>query len=61
MHQGLHTCGLRRTRNRGLAKTALGHTFIATALNVIRLAAWLAEVPRSITRRSAFAALAPAV
>jgi transposase len=44
----------------GPAKTALGHLFIATALNFIRLAARLAEVPRSTTPRSAFAALAPA-
>ena len=43
----------------GVAKTVLGHVFIATALNLIRLAAWLAQVPRSVTRRSAFAALAP--
>jgi transposase len=58
--QGVHVCGMRRSRYRGLAKTALGHLFIATALNVIRLAAWLAEVPRSTTPRSALAALAPA-
>jgi len=58
--QGVHVAGLRRTRYIGLAKTALGHLFIATALNFIRVAAWLAEVPRSTTRRSAFAALAPA-
>lgn len=42
-----------------VVKTALGHVFIATALNLIRVAAWLAETPRSVTRRSAFAALAP--
>jgi len=58
--QGIHVCDLRRTRYRGLAKTALGHAFIATALNFVRIAAWLAEVPRSITLPSAFAALAPA-
>lgn len=58
--QGVRRCDLRRTRYIGLAKTALGHVFIATALNLIRVAAWLAETPRSVTRRSAFAALAPA-
>jgi transposase len=57
--QGVRRCGLRRTRFRGLAKTALGHTFIAAALNLVRVAAWLAGVPRSRTRRSAFARLAP--
>jgi hypothetical protein len=58
--QGVHRCGLRRSRYIGLAKTALNHTLSATALNYQRAAAWLAEVPRSTTRRSAFAALAPA-
>lgn len=59
--QAVHVCGLRRSRYRGLAKTALGHGFIAAALNFVRIAAWLAEVPRSTTRRSAFSALAPAM
>jgi transposase len=58
--QGVQVCDLRRTRYRGLSKTALGHALIATALNVIRIAAWLADVHRSVTQRSAFAALAPA-
>jgi Transposase DDE domain/Transposase domain (DUF772) len=59
--QGVHRCGLRRSRYIGLAKTALSHTLIATALNFQRTAAWLAEVPRSTTRRSAFLSLAPAL
>jgi transposase len=57
--QGVRRCGLRRSRYRGLARTALSHTFIAAALNLVRVAAWLAGMPRSTTRRSAFAALAP--
>lgn len=57
--QAVQRCDGRRTRFIGLKKTALSHVFIATALNLIRVAAWLAEVPRSVTRRSAFAALAP--
>jgi Transposase DDE domain len=57
--QGVRRCGLRRSRYRGLAKTALGHLFIAAALNLVRVAAWLAGMPRSRTRRSAFARLAP--
>jgi hypothetical protein len=57
--QGVHVCGLRRSRYRGVAKTALGHLVIGAALNFIRLAAWLADTPRSTTQRSAFAGLAP--
>ncbi len=57
--QGVGLGDLRRTRYRGLAKTRLLHLLIATALNVLRVAAWLAERPRAQTRTSAFAALAP--
>ncbi len=57
--QGVSIGDLRRTRYRGLAKTRLLHLLIATALNVHRLAAWLAERPRAGTRVSAFARLAP--
>ncbi len=57
--QGVQVCGLRRSRYRGLAKTTLQHLVTGAALNFVRLAAWLAEVPRSTTRRSAFAALTP--
>ena len=57
--QGVGLGDLRRTRYRGLAKTRLLHLLIATALNVLRVAAWLAERPRAHTRTSAFAALAP--
>lgn len=32
---------MRRTRYRGLAKPGLGHVLTATALNLIRLDAWL--------------------
>ncbi len=57
--QGVGLGDLRRTRYRGLAKTRLLHLLIATALNVLRVAAWLAERPRAHIRRSAFARLAP--
>jgi len=56
--QGVHRCDLRRARYIGLAKTELSHQLIGTALNFQRAAAWLAETPRTRTRRSAFAALA---
>jgi len=58
--QGVSLGDLRRTRYRGLAKTRLLHLLIATALNLHRVAAWLAERPRAQTRVSAFARLAPA-
>jgi len=57
--QGVSGGDLRRTRYRGLAKTRLLHLLIASALNLLRIAAWLAERPRARTRTSAFAALAP--
>lgn len=57
--QGVRRCALRRSRYIGLARTALAHALTAAALNLVRLAAWLAEEPRAVTRRSAFAKLAP--
>lgn len=59
--QGVRRCDLRRSRYIGLAKTRLMHFLVAAALNFIRVAAWLAELPRAQTRRSTFAALAPAL
>jgi len=56
--QGTRRFGLRRARYRGLAKTHLQHVLTAIAMNLMRLAAWFAEIPRAATRRSAFAALA---
>jgi transposase len=58
--QGVHTGDLRRSRYRGEVKTRLMHLLLAAALNFMRVAAWLAERPRSRTRQSAFAALAGA-
>ena len=57
--QGERRCGLRGARYIGTAKTHLQHLLIATALNVIRVVAWLLETPLARTRRSQFAALAP--
>jgi transposase len=56
--QGVRT-GLRRSRYRGQAKTHLQHILLAVAINLARVVAWLAEVPRATTRTSPFAALAP--
>ncbi len=55
--QGVRACGLRRSRYVGLAKTHLGHVLTAAAINFRRVADWLAGVPASTTRRSAFALL----
>jgi transposase len=57
--QGTRGQDLRRSRYRGFPKTRLMHFVLAAALNFMRVAAWLAETPRTHTRRSAFAALAP--
>ncbi len=57
--QATRTSDLRRSRYIGLAKTRLLHLLIATALNFMRLSAWLADTSHAQTRRSAFAKLAP--
>ena len=60
LSQGIRAFGLRRSRYVGLAKTHLQHLLTAVAINLVRLVAWLADTPRSRTRRSRFAALAAA-
>lgn len=59
LSQGVRAFGLRRARYRGLVKTHLQHIATAAAINLDRIFAWLAEVPRAATRTSRFAALAP--
>lgn len=49
---------LRRSRYLGLAKTSLQNLVTAAALNLLRVATWLAEWPRAQTRHALFAALA---
>lgn len=56
--QGTRSCGLRRSRYIGQAKTHLQHILIAVAINLARFVNWLNEVPRAATRKSAFASLA---
>lgn len=58
--QGVHGFDLRRSRYIGLEKTKLQHVIIASALNLVRMGAWLTETPRAQTRVSRFARLAPA-
>jgi hypothetical protein len=55
--QGTHTGDLRRSRYIGFPKTRLMHLLLGAALNFMRVAAWLAETPRSRTRPSAFGVL----
>jgi transposase len=61
LSQGTRLSDLRRSRYVGLLKTRLVHLLIAAALNFVRVAAWLAEVPHARTRQSAFAKLGSAV
>jgi transposase len=56
--QGTRSCGLRRSRYIGQAKTHLQHILIAVAINLARFVDWINQVPRAVTRTSAFAALA---
>lgn len=58
--QGTRTGDLRRSRYIGFVKTRLMHLLVGAALNFVRVAAWLAEIPRARTRPSVFAALAGA-
>lgn len=58
--QAVRAFELRRTRYVGQAKTHLRHVIIAAAMNLTRLAAWFHEVPIVTSRKSRFAALAPA-
>ena len=55
--QSVRAFGLRRARYHGLAKTGLQGLATAAAINLDRLAAWLAGRPLAPTRTSRFAAL----
>ena len=57
LSQGVRTMHLRRARYVGLAKTHLQHVLTAAAINLARLAAWLAGEPRAQTRQSSFVRL----
>lgn len=57
--QALRRCGLRRSRYIGQDKTHLQHVLTAAAINLIRVDAWLAEIPLARTRVSPFARLRP--
>ena len=53
--QGVRAFGMRRSRYLGIAKTRLQHLATAAAINIERVADWLAGESREKTRRSAFA------
>jgi transposase len=57
LSQAVRNSGLRRSRYIGLAKTHLQHLLTATAINLLRAAAWLMGQPRAKTRSPAFAKL----
>ena len=58
MSQGVRAFGMRRSRYEGLAETHLQHLACATAINIVRVLAWLEEPSVAPTRISHFAALA---
>ena len=58
LSQGVRGFELRQGRYLGLQKTHLQHVLAATALNLVRIDAFLTEKPHGKTRRSHFAALA---
>jgi transposase len=55
--QGVRVLRLRRSRYFGHARTHLSHVLTAAGLNFLRVADWLAGVPRAGTRQSHFTAL----
>jgi transposase len=57
LSQGVRSFGVRRARYRKLAKTHLQQVVSAVAINLDRIAAWLADRPLAATRTSRFAAL----
>ena len=53
----IRRCGLRQSRDIGLAKTRLHHLMTATAITLVRVSEWLAGISPAATRCSRFAAL----
>jgi len=52
--QGVRAYGLRRAKYIGAAKTHLQHVLTAAAVDFVRVAQWLDDVPLAKTRRSSF-------
>jgi Transposase DDE domain len=51
---GIRTCGMRRARYTGLAKTHLQHCASAAVMNLARMVRWLSGEPRAHTRQTPF-------
>jgi transposase len=58
LSQGVRAFGLRHANYIGQAKTHLQHILMAIAINIVRVVAWIWEIPRTATRRSPFTRLA---
>jgi len=58
--QGVRAFDLRRSRYRGLAKTALQQLLTAMAMTLVRVITWLDDPKPTPARKGRFAALAPA-
>jgi len=54
LSRGVRSCGVRRSRYIGEAKTWLQEVCAATALNLLRAAMWLVDPPEKTTRTSPF-------
>jgi transposase len=57
LSQGVRAFGLRHANYIGQAKTHLQHILIAIAINIVRVVAWIWEIPRTTTRLSPFTRL----
>ncbi|MFJ9381783.1 transposase [Streptomyces sp. NPDC101455] len=60
LSQNVRTCGLRRTRYRGLQKTHVQHVLTALACNLTRVADWIADPTPTRRRSTRFHALCTA-
>jgi transposase len=57
LSQGVRAFGMRQSRYIGLAKKHLQQVLIATAINLVRVVAWLTEPYPTMPRASPYAAL----
>jgi transposase len=61
LSQAVRAFGLRHANYIGQAKTHLQHILIAIAINIVRVVAWIWDIPRTTTRRSPFTRLVAAM
>lgn len=60
LSQAVRRCDFRHARYIGLAKTHLQHILTAVAINLIRFANWVSNIPLASTRTAPFLTLSPA-